>query len=168
MRRDGLDGTLSDRAVAAYIAKYATTATEDLDGGVGARMHIRRLKEISTRMGETGDADGPYALLPKWAHMLGFRGHFSSKSRRYSVTLGSLRGARQRWRLDRIVERAQSDGHDVEEVLVIGSWSFAGMGWRSDGDRALATEAARAAREWRDGRRARFEDKKGEKDAQRN
>ncbi|MFT4213871.1 MAG: replication initiation protein [Microbacterium sp.] len=168
VRRDGLDGTLSDRAVAAYIAKYATKATEDLDGGVGARMHIRRLKEISTRMGETGDADGPYALLPKWAHMLGFRGHFSSKSRRYSVTLGSLRSARQRWRLDRIVERAQSDGHDVEEVLVIGSWSFAGMGWRSDGDRALATEAARAAREWRGGRRVRFEDKKGEKDARRN
>lgn len=96
--------------------------------------------------------------------MLGFRGHFSSKSRRYSVTLGSLRGARRRWRLDRVIERARAEGHDVDDVLVIGSWSFAGMGWRTEGDRALAVEAARAAREWRDARRVRFEEK-GEKDA---
>jgi hypothetical protein len=32
--------------------------------------------------------------LRKWAHMLGFGGHFSSKSRRYSTTLGALRRAR--------------------------------------------------------------------------
>ncbi|WP_409366240.1 replication initiator [Microbacterium resistens] len=91
----------------------------------------------------------------------GFRGHFSSKSRRYSVTLGSLRGARGRWRLERIAEHARADGHEVDEVLVIGSWSFAGMGWRSDGDRALAVEAARVAREWRDARRVHLK-KEGE------
>ncbi|MFV0374509.1 replication initiator, partial [Microbacterium sp.] len=32
VKREGLGGELSDRAVAAYIAKYATKATEDLDG----------------------------------------------------------------------------------------------------------------------------------------
>lgn len=32
--------------------------------------------------------------LRAWAHMLGFRGHFSTKSRRYSTTLGALRDAR--------------------------------------------------------------------------
>jgi hypothetical protein len=32
--------------------------------------------------------------LRKWAHMLGFGGHFSTKSRRYSTTLGALRRAR--------------------------------------------------------------------------
>ncbi|SCD46106.1 hypothetical protein GA0115244_104147 [Streptomyces sp. DvalAA-19] len=31
--------------------------------------------------------------LWKWAHMLGFRGHFSTKSRSYSTTLGALRAA---------------------------------------------------------------------------
>jgi hypothetical protein len=164
VRREGLDGALSDRAVAAYIAKYATKATEDLDGDNGGRLHIRRIKATAELIADASGAKSPYVLLAKWAHMLGFRGHFSSKSRRYSVTLGSLRGARRRWRLDRVIERAQADGHDVDEVLVIGSWSFAGMGWRTEGDRALAVEAARAAREWRDARRVRFEEK-GEKDA---
>lgn len=150
VRRDGLDGALSDRAVAAYIAKYATKATEDLGGEGGVRHHVRMLKDTASAIAAAGDEE--FALLGKWAHMLGFRGHFSSKSRRYSVTLGSLRGARRRWRLERIAEHARADGHEVDEVLVIGSWSFAGMGWRSDGDRALAVEAARAAREWRDAR----------------
>lgn len=35
-----------------------------------------------------------YARLGKWVRMLGFRGHFSSKSRKYSITLGALRRAR--------------------------------------------------------------------------
>ncbi|MGV9305515.1 replication initiator [Nonomuraea sp. NPDC003727] len=37
--------------------------------------------------------------LTQWAHMLGFRGHFSTKSRRYPTTLGVLRNARQQLRL---------------------------------------------------------------------
>ncbi|MEK8144118.1 replication initiator [Streptomyces sp. M10(2022)] len=36
--------------------------------------------------------------LWKWAHMLGFRGHFSTKSRAYSTTLGALRDVRRAWR----------------------------------------------------------------------
>jgi hypothetical protein len=165
MRREGLDGALSDRAVAAYIAKYATKATEDLDGGSSRREHVHRIKGTAELIAQEDSGDGPYALLAKWSHMLGFRGHFSSKSRRYSVTLGSLRGARKQWRLDRAAERARAAGSEVEEVLVVGSWSFAGMGWRSDGDRMLAIEAARAAREWRDARRVRFESKGGVHDA---
>ena len=87
VRRDGLDGALSDRAVAAYIAKYATKATEDLDGGAGARRHIRRIKATAEFVAREDGHEGLYVLLGKWAHMLGFRGHFSSKSRRYSVTV---------------------------------------------------------------------------------
>ncbi|MGC9667935.1 replication initiator [Planosporangium sp. 12N6] len=33
----------------------------------------------------------PYAGLRRWAHMLGFGGHFLTKARRYSVTFGLLR-----------------------------------------------------------------------------
>jgi hypothetical protein len=36
--------------------------------------------------------------LRAWAHMPGFRSHFSTKSRRYSTTLGALRDARADWR----------------------------------------------------------------------
>ena len=39
-----------------------------------------------------------YAGLLRWVHMLGFRGHFTTKSRRFSVTLGSLRQARRDYR----------------------------------------------------------------------
>ena len=148
-----------DRVEQDYLAVY-----EDLDGDTGGRLHIRRINATAELIADASGAQSPCVPRAKWAHTLGFRGHFSSKSRRYSVTLGSLRGARRRWRLDRVIQRAQAEGHDVDEVLVIGSWSFAGMGWRTEGDRALAVEAARAAREWRDARRVRFE-AKGKKDA---
>jgi hypothetical protein len=32
--------------------------------------------------------------LRRWAHMLGFGGHFLTKGRRYSVTFGALRDVR--------------------------------------------------------------------------
>jgi hypothetical protein len=48
------------------------------------------------RSPSTENGEAPYGLLGKWAHALGFRRHFASKSRGYSVTLGQLRRARQR------------------------------------------------------------------------
>lgn len=146
-------GPLSDRAVAAYIAKYATKATEDLEPTGAGRAHIKRIKSTVRELAATVDLDGPYGQLHRWDGMLGFRGHFSTKSRRYSVTLGSLRGARRTWRLRHLLEKAKpNDDVAVDEVLVIGSWAYAGMGWLTDGDKALATEAADAARQWRDQR----------------
>lgn len=150
VRREGLDGSLSDRAVAAYIAKYATKATEDLEPAGAGRDHIKRIKSMVRDLAARVDPEGPYAQLQRWDGMLGFRGHFSTKSRRYSVTLGSLRGARRTWRLQHLLAKTKpTEGVAPDEVLVIGSWSYAGMGWLTDGDRALATEAADAARQWR-------------------
>ena len=93
---------------------------------------------------------------------LGFRGHFASKSRSYSVTLGLLREARRKFRRAASrhdVARARLDTADLEALLdeeettlVVGSWSFLGMGWPSPGDKALADAAAARAREhatWR-------------------
>jgi hypothetical protein len=37
--------------------------------------------------------------LRRWAHMLGFRGHFLTKSHRYSTTFTALRRQRRTWRL---------------------------------------------------------------------
>jgi hypothetical protein len=58
--------------------------------------------------------------------MLGFRGHFSTKSRRYSTTLGALRTARADWR------RAQAAADDPaavpETTYVLAHWVFAGTG----------------------------------------
>jgi excisionase family DNA binding protein len=52
--------------------------------------------------------------------MLGFRGHFSTKSRRYSTTLGALRDARAEWRR---AQAAVANGpeHDTTYVLATGS-----------------------------------------------
>ena len=105
-------------------------------------------------------AEHPYALLGKWAHMLGFRGHFSSKSRRYSVTLGRLRRARVRFQ--RCLASAKTEGRtldarhvedlleddDTETTLVVGHWTYAGSGWDTDGDAELARAAAARAREY--------------------
>lgn len=153
VRREGLNGALSDRAVAAYIAKYATKATEDLEPTGAGREHIKRLKATVRELAESVDSGGIYGQLHRWDGMLGFRGHFSTKSRRYSVTLGSLRGARRTWRLKRLLAKTQPTREvGPDEVLVIGSWSYAGMGWLSEGDKALATEAADATRQWRNER----------------
>lgn len=141
---------LSDRAVAAYIAKYATKATEDLEPTGAGRDHIKRIKSTVRELATVVDPEGPYAQLHRWDGMLGFRGHFSTKSRRYSVTLGSLRGARRTWRLKHLLAKTKpTEEISPDEVLVIGSWAYAGMGWLTDGDRALAREAADAARQWR-------------------
>lgn len=159
VRRDGLDGSLSDRAVAAYIAKYATKATDDLEPASGGREHIQRIKNTVRHLARFVEPEGPYAQLHKWDGMLGFRGHFSTKSRRYSVTLGALRGARRTWRLNALLKKTKpTEEVAAEEILVIGSWAYAGMGWLTDGDKALAAEAANAAREWRNDRaRARYQ-----------
>lgn len=80
--------------------------------------------------------------LRPWAHMLGFRGHFSTRSRRYSTTLTCLRRARQDWR-DRSLmahigcsDEAQLHRHrdndeclaDDDEILVLGQWHYRGRG----------------------------------------
>jgi hypothetical protein len=54
--------------------------------------------------------------------MLGFRGHFSTKTRRYSTTLGALRDARAEYR------RAQTAQHPEETTYVLAHWTFAGTG----------------------------------------
>lgn len=150
VRQDGLDGSLSDRAVAAYIAKYATKATDDLEPTGAGREHIKLIRATVRDLAAVVDREGPYGQIHRWDGMLGFRGHFSTKSRRYSVTLGSLRGARRTWRLKMLIAKVKpNEDIAIDEVLVIGSWAYAGMGWLTDGDKMLATEAADAARQWR-------------------
>ncbi|PPF29922.1 replication initiation protein [Rathayibacter tritici] len=164
----GDDTELTDRAVAAYIAKYATKATEDVDPSAamnGPRPHVAQLKqtiEDLARASRLGSDEDTYELLGKWVGMLGFRGHFATKSRRYSTTLGKLRDARKLWQRRIAAKKSNSFGVEAgtfeddlehETTLVIGQWSFTGMGWLTTGDAALAAEAAAHAREWQDARR---------------
>ncbi|MFF0445943.1 replication initiator [Streptomyces sp. NPDC004609] len=138
IRSTDFDGgtELTDRAVAAYIAKYATKGAEAATGTLDRPLkfaaelahldltdHARRLINTAWTLGARKDLE--HLRLRAWAHMLGFRGHFSTKSRRYSTTLGALRDARTEWR------RAQAlDGNDrpEETTYVLAHWFFAGTG----------------------------------------
>jgi hypothetical protein len=135
-----LDG-VSDKRVAGYIAKYATKGAES-GGGVDrpirqawevARLdvneHVRRMIYACFSLGDLPEyRDVP---LRKWAHTLGYGGHFSTKSRRYSVTLGDLR----RVRADHRAEEARQalglpDPAEGPETVTIGEWRYVGSGHR--------------------------------------
>jgi hypothetical protein len=82
--------------------------------------------------------------------MLGFRGHFASKSRRYSTTLGAIRAERRTYRQQQAAGPARELADaDLDTTLVIGRWEFAGLGYLTSGDAALALSAAARARERR-------------------
>jgi hypothetical protein len=166
-QRDASAGPMHPEMVAAYIAKYATKAAEDFGlspqrihpltdlNGLPVTDHIRRLLATAVQIGSAAAATPApaWSKLTRWLHMLGFRGHFATKSRRYSVTLGRLRAERRSWRRRHTADRRPDlEDQDLEEttLLVTGSWEFVGLGWLTTGDAALAASAAARAREHRD------------------
>ena len=61
--------------------------------------------------------------------MLGFRGHFLTKARRYSVTFGELRSARMRYRAElALIARGDADDslRNRPSALVVRRFTFAG------------------------------------------
>ncbi|MER5476260.1 replication initiator protein RepSA [Streptomyces sp. NPDC002734] len=148
---------LTEEAVASYVAKYATKAAEttgtvdrrigelaELDKLPGLPLHTRRLIEACWAL----DGVYPERLLARWAHMLGFRGHFSTKSRRYSTTLGALRQTRAdyRARQERRERGLPEPGDDSEgSTLVLAHWTYAGQG-HTPGESWLAASIAREIR----------------------
>ncbi|WP_071659646.1 replication initiator [Streptomyces humi] len=136
--RDFSDGQeLTERAVAAYIAKYATKGAETATGALDRPLkfaaelaqldisdHARRLIRTAWTLGARKDLE--HLRLRAWAHMLGFRGHFSTKSRRYSTTLGALRDARAEWRRAQVA--AANSPATTETTHVLAHWVFAGTG----------------------------------------
>ena len=92
--------------------------------------------------------------LRKWAHMLGFGGHWSTKSRRYSTTFTVLRRARvafakRRRARDGVPLDAWGRAEDDQAVIVLATWSYVASGYATEGERWLALSAAARAREQR-------------------
>jgi hypothetical protein len=91
-----------------------------------------------------------------WAHMLGYGGHFLTKSRRYSVTFGQLRQARaDHRRAIRPPEPGRDAwGRPLDEtvVLVLGTtWSYVGtIHITATAGAELAAASAARAREHSD------------------
>ncbi|MEU2748656.1 replication initiator protein RepSA [Streptomyces collinus] len=130
---------ITEQAVASYLAKYATKAAETtgtVDRRVGNKEaavllgvpdHPRRLIEACLDLHPLY----PDRKLRDWAHMLGFRGHFSTKSRRYSTTLGALRQTRADYRAAQQREAlGLPDPDDAPEAttLTLAHWTYAGHG----------------------------------------
>ncbi|WP_432051558.1 replication initiator protein RepSA [Streptomyces xiamenensis] len=142
-------GELTEQAVASYLAKYATKAAETtgtLDRRIGELGELDRhdlpahTRRLITACRDLDDAY-PDRRLWAWAHMLGFRGHFSTKSRTYSTTLGALRQARADYRAR---QQAHEHGHpepDHETTLVLADWTYAGQG-HTPGESWLAATIA--------------------------
>ena len=92
----------------------------------------------------------PWSRLHRWAHQLGFGGHFSTKSRRYSTTLGALRAARRDWNRQHEQSSVETlEPGDEPDILTIGHLAYAGIGWHTSADAQLAATAAAKAREQR-------------------
>lgn len=152
--RDGIAG----RRVAGYLAKYVTKSVADF--GLGTHRisphaiatlpvseHVRRIlhtiAELARRPGR--------AIMLTWLHCLGFRGHITTKTRRYSTTLQALRARRFRWQTMRnhlpaeLDQPAHIKADDDEPVL----WEFRGCGHATTGERLLVLTAALGARQRR-------------------
>lgn len=136
--RLGSDGASASRA-AAYVAKYATKSTETVGGltrPISAKRaaeldvseHVRRFIASANEL--AGREELAHLRLLKCAHQLGFRGHWTTKSRRYSTTMGALRDARQ--------AHAKGDALSPSNA----SWQFAGAGHTSRADLIVATTLA--------------------------
>jgi hypothetical protein len=150
------DNGITDTAVASYLAKYATKSTEltgippgrvtadNVEVYADTRTHHGRLIRACLKLGSHRHED--FTALRRWAHMLGYRGHFATKSRRYSTTMRALRAARRDWNRR---QDPDSPGDSDRTVIRHTDLAWAGRGWRTSGDALLALSAAARAREHR-------------------
>jgi hypothetical protein len=158
------DKELSAEQVAGYVAKYATKSTEALGvtldhrvcevelEGLDVPAHVAELVRACWELGARPSL--ARLRLREWAHMLGFGGHFSTKSRRYSTTLGALRRARVTYAIRRrkgntLPLDAWGRPEPDQAVIVVASWHYLGRGYQSTGEAWLAASAAARAREAR-------------------
>jgi hypothetical protein len=144
--------------VAGYLAKYVTKATESVAAGLEARIgslaelerrelpeHTRRLVRACWALG--GRRELAWLGLRRWAHMLGFGGHCTTKSRRYSVIFASLRAARRAWSARRRHgPTVPLDPHGQPlppaGMVAVAGWEYAGRGYRTLADAWLAASMA--------------------------
>ena len=93
--------------------------------------------------------------LRQWAHALGFRGHWSTRSRRYSTTFTALRRARVAHSIRRRLRGAEpldawGRRASEEATVILGIWSFVGRGYSDHDSADLAVTTAARTREYPD------------------
>jgi hypothetical protein len=158
----GTGSKLSVSAVGNYLAKYATKSLDapgvpdrplrsraDIDALACSR-HYRQMITTAWQLGG-GKHHPARTRLCKWAHMLGYGGHFLTKSRRYSITFGQLRRARLEHRKRQHHPTGQRDpwGRPLDDtvVLVLHTWTYQGTGPVFPPGTDLALSSAARARD---------------------
>jgi hypothetical protein len=132
-------GDLTDSKVAAYVAKYATKAAEctgtldrritpaDQLAELPIRDHARRHIAECLRLAKVPGLD--HLHLAAWAHMLGFSGHFSTKSRTYSTTLGALRADRAAHQRETAIAFGLLPDLPSDSAITVTNWHYAGRAY---------------------------------------
>jgi hypothetical protein len=163
-------GERSAGQVAGYLAKYATKATEGLGAALDRPIrstadlerlalpeHVARLVRACWTLGAT--PAGARLKLRRWAHMLGYGGHCTTKSRHYSTTMRALRAARRAFTARRHHGPTVQLDHDgrllpPRGMVAVTGWQYAGRGYTTAADAWLAAsmtadhqQARRLARE---------------------
>lgn len=148
------------RRVGTYVAKYSTKSSAEHPGleyriaseyDLAERNlpdHLHRTAATAWSLG--GEPDLEALRLRRYAHRLGYGGHFLSKSRTYSTTFRSLRAARATWR-----EEQRNGAGTSAEAVTEGRWRAVGGGWATRGEEIFAAHQQRQRAEER--REAEFE-----------
>jgi hypothetical protein len=159
---------LSPRRVAGYLAKYVTKSLHDFGitarrltaeaiGDLDVTEHVRAILATIAQLAEHTAQGGSLAGIGRWLHTLGYRGHITTKSRRYSITMTALRAIRHRWRQHHTDQPEPADlqrnSPDRPSGAIaiddLDDWRIAGAGHRNDGERLLVHTAAHQARQHR-------------------
>jgi hypothetical protein len=146
---------LPGRRVARYLAKYVTKSLADI--GISARRisteaiadldvtdHVRAILTTIAHLADHAHTLGIDALarIGCWLHTLGYRGHVTTKSRRYSVTMGALRAIRASWARQQAGSPQHHSPLDLTEQSDEVWWEFDHAGHATPGDRTLVYSAA--------------------------
>lgn len=157
------------RRVAGYLAKYVTKSVAEFGlsparisaeaiEALELRDHVRAIPTTLVGLACTG---GQYAPMLSWLHTLGYRGHITTKSRRFSVTMAALRARREAWRRQHLDHTpgglviGEPEGWSAgpaayaDPLQMVAEWSFVRVGHRCAADHYLAVSAAVRAREYR-------------------
>jgi hypothetical protein len=153
---NGQAGEGSAGRVAGYVAKYTTKATEHLGldtpirslrqvEELDAPAHIRALARACWTLGARPELA---ALgLRRWAHMLGYGGHATTKSHTYSTTFRALRAARRAY----VARRRHGSTVPLDRdgrlqppagTVAVAGWEYAGRGYTTPADAWLAATMA--------------------------
>jgi hypothetical protein len=135
---------LNPGQVAAYVAKYSCTASHEQITNRDTNPDRWRDRGIPEQLVQMAAATLRIAArsrlqeLGGWVHMLGFRGHFVTKSRGYSTTLGELRDARASYRARQAEPPDDAEVNGDDSTVVLSVWQYIGSGYLNPGDVLLA------------------------------